>query len=40
MNENEEPIVQDPIEPVVAHEEELQQPQVEEVPINEGPRRS
>jgi hypothetical protein len=32
MNENEEP--------VVAHEEELQQPQVEEVPINEGPRRS
>jgi hypothetical protein len=25
MNENDEPIIQDPIEPVVAHEEELQQ---------------
>ena len=27
INEHEEPILQDPIEPVVAHEEEQQQPQ-------------
>jgi hypothetical protein len=40
MNENEEPIVQDLIEPVVAHEEEQQQPQVEEVPVDEVHRRS
>jgi hypothetical protein len=40
MNKNEEPVVQDPMEPVVAQEKELQQPQVEEVPISEGPRRS
>jgi hypothetical protein len=40
MNESEELVVHDPIEPIVAHEEELQQPQVEEVPINEDPRRS
>jgi hypothetical protein len=39
MNESKEPIVQDPIEPVIAQEKELQQYQVEEVPINEGPRR-
>jgi hypothetical protein len=39
MNENDKPFVQDPIKPVVAHKEEHQQPQ-EEVPIDEGPRRS
>jgi hypothetical protein len=40
MNKNEEPVVQNPIEPIVAHEEEQQQPQVEEALIDEGPRRS
>ena len=40
MNEDEEPIAQDPVEPDVTHEEEQQQPYVEEVPINEVPRRS
>ena len=29
MNEHEEPVVQDPIEPVVIHEEEQQQPHIE-----------
>jgi hypothetical protein len=37
MNKNEEPITQDLIEPIVAYEKEQQQPQVEEVPIDEGP---
>jgi hypothetical protein len=36
MNENEEPVLQDPIGPIVAHEEEQQQPQVEEVAIVEA----
>jgi len=36
MNEDEEPILQDPIEPVVAHEEEQQQPQMEQVPTVEA----
>jgi hypothetical protein len=40
MNEYEEPVVQNPIEPIVAHDEEQQQPQLEEVLIDEGPRRS
>jgi len=30
MNEHEEPIVQDPIEPVATHEEEQQQPHIEQ----------
>ena len=29
MNEHGEPVVQDPIEPVVIHEEEQQQPHIE-----------
>ena len=32
MNENEEPVLQDPIEPIATHEEEQQQPQTEYVP--------
>jgi hypothetical protein len=40
MNKNEELVVQDSVEYIVAHEEEQQQPQVEEVSIDEGPRRS
>ena len=39
-NENEEPILQDLIEPIAADEGEQQQPQLEEVPVIEGPRRS
>ena len=38
MNEREEPILEEPIEPNVAHEEEQQQPNMEQVP--EAPRRS
>jgi hypothetical protein len=40
MNGDEEPILQDPIEPVVTHEREQQQPQAEDVPNVEAPRRS
>ena len=40
MNEHEEPVLQDPIEPVVAHEEEQQQPHIEQTSTNEAPRRS
>ena len=42
INENEEPVLQDPLEPVAADEGEEQQPQVqvEEVPVVEAPRRS
>jgi hypothetical protein len=40
MNEDEEHAVQDPIEPVIAHEEKQQQPHMEHVPIDEAPRRS
>ena len=40
MNENEEPILQDPIEPVATHDGEQQQPQEEEVPNVEAPRMS
>ena len=36
INEHEEPILQDPIEPVVAHEEEQQQPYMEQAPTNEA----
>jgi len=40
INECEEPILQDPIEPIVAHEEEQQHTHMEQVPTNEAPRRS
>ena len=40
QNKNEEPVLQDPIEPAAADEGEQQQPQVEEVPVVEAPRRS
>ena len=32
MNKNQEPVLQEPIETVVAHLEELQQPYMEDVP--------
>ena len=40
MNDDEEPVLQDPIEPIATHEEEQQQPQIEDVPNVEAPRRS
>ena len=40
INEHEEPALQDPIEPIVAHEEEQQQPHMEQAPTNKAPRRS
>ena len=40
MNENEEPVLQDPIEPIATHEREQQQPQTKNVPNEEAPRRS
>jgi hypothetical protein len=40
MNDDEEPCLKDPIEPVVTHEGEQQQPQAEDVPNLEAPRRS
>ena len=40
MNEHEEPILQDPQEPVVTHEKEQQQPHIEQASSNEAPRRS
>ena len=40
MNEYEEPILQDPLEPVVTHEEGQQQPHIEQASSNEAPRRS
>ena len=40
MNNNEEPILQDPVEPTATHEGEQQQPQIEDVPNVEAPRRS
>ena len=40
MNENEEPVLQDPIEPIATHEGEQQQPQTEDVPNMEAPKRS
>ena len=39
MNEHKEPILQDPIEPIVTQEEE-QQPHIEQASTNEAPRRS
>jgi hypothetical protein len=40
MNNDEEPILQDSIEPVATHEREQQQPQAEDVPNVEAPIRS
>ena len=40
MSENEEPVLQDPIEPIATHEGEQQQPQTEDVPNVEAPSRS
>ena len=40
MNENEEPVLQDSIEPIATHEGEQQQPQIENVPNVKAPRRS
>ena len=40
MNDDEEPILQDPIEPIATHEGEQQQPQTEDVPNVKAPRRS
>ena len=39
MNDDEEPVLQDPIEPIATREGEQQQPQTEDMP-NEAPRRS
>ena len=40
MNEHVEPALQDPLEPVVTHEGEQQQPHIEQALSNEAPRRS
>jgi hypothetical protein len=40
INEDKEPVLQDPIEPVATHEGEQQQSQTEDVPNVEAPRRS
>jgi len=40
MNENEEPVLQDSIEPIATHEGEQQQPQIEDVPNVKAPSRS
>ena len=40
MNENEEPVLQDSIEPIAIHEGEQQQAQIENVPNVKAPRRS
>ena len=40
MNEHEEPVLQDPLEPVVTHEGEQQHPYIEQASSNEAPRRS
>ena len=37
MNENEEPVLQDPIEPIATHKGEQQQPQTERCAKCEGP---
>ena len=39
-NEDEEPMAQNPTEPVATHEGEQQQPQTEDMPNVEAPRRS
>ena len=40
INEHGEPVLQDPLEPVVIHEGEQQQPHIEQASSNEAPRRS
>jgi hypothetical protein len=40
MNDDEGHVLQDPIEPVVTHEREQQQPQAEDVPNVKAPKRS
>jgi len=40
MNEPKEPVLQDPLEPVVTYEEEQQQPHIKQASSNEAPRRS
>ena len=40
MNDDEEPVLQDPVEPIATHEGEQQQPQTEDVPNVEAPRWS
>ena len=40
MNDDEEPILQDPVEPIATHEGEQQQPQTKDVSNVEAPRRS
>ena len=40
INDDEEPILQDPVEPIATHEGEQQQPQTKYVPNVEAPRRS
>ena len=40
MNDDKEPVLQDSIEPIATHEGEQQQPQTEDVPNVEAPRRS
>ena len=40
INNDEEPFLQDPIEPIATHKGEQQQPQTEDVPNMEVPRRS
>ena len=40
MNKNQEPVLQDFVEPIAIHEGEQQQPQTEDVPKVEVPRRS
>ena len=40
MNDDEEPVLQDPVEPIATHEGEQQQPQTEDVPNVKTPRRS
>ena len=40
MNDDEEPILQDPVEPIATHEGEQQQPQTKDVPNVEALRRS
>ena len=40
MNDDKEPVLHDPVEPIATHEGEQQQPQTEDVPNMEVPRRS
>ena len=40
MNDDNDPVLQDPIEPIATHEGEQQQPQTEDVPNVEAPIRS